>query len=523
MVGTGVTGERGGQGAAEVAHRRCQSGQLGRVQLIEDPLEDLFANRFDLVKDGLATGRDPNQDDPSIARDTDAFDVAAFLDAVDETRRVRIGDVEHLGEPAHGDLAVPFEEVHDVELGHADPETHHALALETLELAHGDPEIGDDSGLGRGRWIAAGLGRDAGRDPSGVLVDGSCHLNYSRYANNPVKTEHPDQREETMRFALMIEPQQGMSYGDQVAVAKRAEANGFEALFRSDHYASFPGEAGKPTTDAWAVLAGLSRETDRIGLGALVSPVTFRHPGNFAKVVTTVDEMSGGRIEVGVGAGWNDLEHRQLGLDFPPIEERADLLEDQLAILHGLWGEPDGWSFDGHRVSIREARFQPKPVDVPGRPRTSIGGARPRLLVGGSGTPRSYRIAARYADEFNLNGTGPDGVARKYAAIDEACRAIGRDPASLTRSVMAGTLIGRDQAEVERRVAAGKKAFGADDADGDWLAERGDGWVSGTPDQAREAVRRFAAVGVERIMLQDLLPWDLDMIDVMGEELVGRV
>ncbi|HEY6013709.1 MAG TPA: LLM class flavin-dependent oxidoreductase, partial [Candidatus Limnocylindrales bacterium] len=211
-----------------------------------------------------------------------------------------------------------------------------------------------------------------------------------------------------MRFALMIEPQQGLSYGDQVAVAKRAEANGFETLFRSDHYQSFPGPEGRPTTDAWTVLAGLARDTDRIGLGALVSPMTFRHPGNFAKVVTTVDEMSGGRIEVGVGAGWNELEHRQLGLPFPPIGERADLLEDTLAILHGLWGEPDGWSYAGHQVSIEGARFHPKPVDVPGRPRTPIGGARPRILVGGGGTPRSYRLAARYADEFNLNTKSPD-------------------------------------------------------------------------------------------------------------------
>src|SRR6478735_1205055 len=186
-----------------------------------------------------------------------------------------------------------------------------------------------------------------------------------------------------MRFALMLEPQQGMSYADQLASAKRAEANGFDAFFRADHFASFPGEPGQPTTDAWSVLAGLARETERIGLGALVSPVTFRHAGVFAKVVTTVDEMSGGRIEVGVGAGWNDLEHQQLGLSFPEIKERANLMEDQLAILHGLWGEPDGWSFEGHQVVIKEASFHPKPVDVPGRPRTPIGGARPRLLVGG--------------------------------------------------------------------------------------------------------------------------------------------
>jgi alkanesulfonate monooxygenase SsuD/methylene tetrahydromethanopterin reductase-like flavin-dependent oxidoreductase (luciferase family) len=233
--------------------------------------------------------------------------------------------------------------------------------------------------------------------------------------------------------------------------------------------------------------------------------------------------MSGGRIEVGVGAGWNELEHRELGLDFPPIKERADLLEDQLAILRGLWGEPDGWSYDGHRISIKEARFQPKPVDVPGRPRTPIGGARPRLLVGGSGTPRSYRLAAQYADEFNLNGKGPEDTATRYAEIDEACRAIGREPASLTRSVMAGVLVGRDQAEIGERVAAAKAAMGEGSDDGDWLAERAERWISGTPDQARDAVRRYAAVGCERLMLQDFLPWDLDMIDVMGEVLIGQV
>src|SRR6186713_2391902 len=228
-----------------------------------------------------------------------------------------------------------------------------------------------------------------------------------------------------MRFVLMIEAQQGLSYGEQVALARRAEANGFEGFFRSDHYASFPGPAGHPTTDAWTVIAGLARDTERIGLGVLVAPVTFRHPGTFAKVVTTVDEMSGGRIEVGVGAGWNEIEHRQLGLAFPDIKERADLMEDELAILHGLWGEPDGWSYTGHQVTIEDASFQPKPVDVPGRPRTPIGGARPRLLVGGQGSPRTFRLAARYADEFNLSSSGPEKARQVFAAVDAACEAIG--------------------------------------------------------------------------------------------------
>ena len=325
-----------------------------------------------------------------------------------------------------------------------------------------------------------------------------------------------------MRFALMLEPQQGLSYGDHVAIAKRCEANGIETLFRSDHYQSFPGPAGLPTTDAWTVVAGLARETDRLGLGVLVSPVTFRHPGQLAKVVTTVDEMSGGRIEVGIGAGWHELEHRQLGLDFPPITERADLMEDQLAILHGLWGEPDGWSFDGHRVSIRDAQFHPKPVDVPGRPRTPIGGARPRILVGGQGSPRSYRIAARWADEFNLSSSGPDRAREAYAAADAACEAIGRDPATLAHSTMAGVLIGRNEREMADRLAAAAQAFGSDD-DGSWLEERLERWITGTPDEAREAVRRFEAAGVQRIMLQVFLPWDLDMIDVIGETLIGQV
>jgi alkanesulfonate monooxygenase SsuD/methylene tetrahydromethanopterin reductase-like flavin-dependent oxidoreductase (luciferase family) len=326
-----------------------------------------------------------------------------------------------------------------------------------------------------------------------------------------------------MRFALMLESQQGLSYSDHVAIARRAEANGLEALFRSDHFQSFPGPAGRATTDAWTIMAGLARETDRIGLGVLVSPVTFRHPGTFAKVVTTVDEMSGGRIEVGVGAGWHELEHRQLGLAFPPIKDRADLLEDQLAVLHGLWGEPDGWSFDGHQVSIRDAQFHPKPVDVAGRPRTMIGGARPRLLVGSSGSPRSYRLAARYADEYNLSSAGPDRARAAFADVDAACVAIGRDPATLARSVMAGVLIGRDEAEMADRLAAAVETFGSVAEDRAWLDERLERWITGTPEQAREAVRRFEAAGVERIMLQDMLPWDLDMIDVMGEVLVGQV
>jgi len=319
-----------------------------------------------------------------------------------------------------------------------------------------------------------------------------------------------------MRFALMIEAQQGLGYADQLAIVRHAEAAGFEAFFRSDHYQSFPGPAGRPTTDAWAVLAGMARETDRINLGVLVSPVTFRTPGNLAKVVTTVDEMSGGRIELGLGAGWNEEEHRQLGLPFPPIDERADRLEETIEVIRGLWEEPDGWSYHGRHVTLDGARFHPKPQARDGR-------TRPPIIVGGSGTPRSYRIAARHADEFNVTSSGPEATARVYAALDEACRAIGREPSSLVHSAMVGVVVGRDTAELRRRQQDLMGELSLEAQADEWIAERRARWIVGTPDEARETVRRFAAVGVERIMLQDFLPRDLEMIDLLGAELVGRV
>ena len=325
-----------------------------------------------------------------------------------------------------------------------------------------------------------------------------------------------------MRFALMIEAQQGLSYEDQLAIVRRADAAGFESFFRSDHYASFPGAADRPTTDAWAILAGLARETERISLGTLVSPVTFRHPGNFVKLVTTVDHMSGGRLEVGVGAGWNEADHDPLGLPFPPISERADLLEDQLAILHGLWTAPDGWSHDGHQVRVRGGSLVPRPVDVPGRPREH-GRARPRILVGGEGTPRGFRIAARYADEFNLTSSGPDVVREKQTAIDAACEAAGRDPKSLTRSAMVGVLMGATAAEVERRADAVLGEFGQKGSGAAWLDTRRQRWIVGTPDESRATVQRFADAGIERIMLQDFLPHDLEHIDLLAAELIGKV
>lgn len=331
-----------------------------------------------------------------------------------------------------------------------------------------------------------------------------------------------------MRFALMIEAQQGLSYDEQLAIATRAEAGGFETLFRSDHYAAFPGDSSQPTTDAWAIIAGLARETTTIGLGTLVSPVTFRHPGNFVKLVTTVDHMSGGRLEVGVGAGWNEADHLPLGLPFPSIEARADLLEDQLELLHGLWIEPDGWAYQGHQVTVQGGALHPRPVEVAGRPRGRDGGtpggrSRPRILVGGQGTPRGFRIAARWADEFNLSSTSAAGAVSKLAELDAACVAAGRDPATITRSAMVGVLVGANEAEIDRRAADLLVSIGESGDGRAWLDERRSRWIVGTPDEARATIRRYAEAGIERIMLQDLMPRDGEMIDLMAREFIGKV
>src|SRR4051812_2029361 len=326
-----------------------------------------------------------------------------------------------------------------------------------------------------------------------------------------------------MRFALMVEPQQGLTYEDQRKAASLAERLGFEAFFRSDHYENFPGDSDGPATDAWAVLAGLARDTERIGLGTLVSPVTFRHPGNFVKVATTVDHMSGGRVEIGVGAGWNEQDHQRLGLPFPPIADRADLLEDELAILHGLLTEDDGWSYEGKHVTIRDARLRPRGVDRPGRP-SEHGRTRPWILTGGDGSPRGLRIAAQWADEFNLTSSSPERAAEKIAELDEAWRAIGRDPKSLARSAMVGVLIAADDASLHKRVDAIQEAFAVRGTDAEaWLEGRRQRWIVGLPDEARAMVERYAAAGLVRIMLQDFIPWDLEMIELMGQELVGQV
>ncbi len=323
-----------------------------------------------------------------------------------------------------------------------------------------------------------------------------------------------------MRYALMSEPQQGLAYVEILALARAVEsAPALGAYFRSDHYGSFPGPSDEPTTDAWATLAGLARETSRIGLGTLVSPVTYRLPGNLAKVVATVDEMSGGRVELGLGAGWHAREHAAHGIAFPPLPERYDMLEETLAIIHGLWREPDGWSYEGAHWQVRDAAFRPRPQRGPGRPH-------PPLILGGEGGPRFAALAARFADEVNIVSATPERVRAAYGRVREACAEIGRDPDELTYSAMTGVLVAETDNDLAQRIHA-QIAFtaeggsdGGTDAEA-WLAERRMRWVIGTSEQARARIELLAEAGVERLMLQDFLPRDLDMVAEIGRVAAG--
>jgi alkanesulfonate monooxygenase len=312
----------------------------------------------------------------------------------------------------------------------------------------------------------------------------------------------------------MSEPQQGLSYDEIVGLVRHAEAAGFEAFFRSDHFGSFPGSREHPTTDAWTTLAGVARETTRIRLGTLVSPVTFRHPGTLAKIVGTLDEMSGGRVELGVGSGWNDSEHAQLGLPFPGLVERFDMLEEELEILHGLWREPDGWSFEGKHWRVSDTLLRPRPVQRP----------HPPIILGGGGKPRSVRLAARWADEYNIQGVTPAEVPPVAAALERACAEEGRPPGSVVLSAMLGVLVAADEADFGPRLERLMGVFGLSPADqAEWLTRRRSTYLMGTPDEVVARIGEYEEAGLQRIMLQDWLPTDLDMVSTIAQEVLPKV
>jgi alkanesulfonate monooxygenase SsuD/methylene tetrahydromethanopterin reductase-like flavin-dependent oxidoreductase (luciferase family) len=283
-----------------------------------------------------------------------------------------------------------------------------------------------------------------------------------------------------MRISLMIEGQEGVSWPQWFALALAAEDAGLEGLFRSDHYRSIVRGEPAGSLDAWATLAGLAAVTERLRLGTMVSPVTFRRVSVLAKLVTTVDHISGGRVELGLGAGWFEAEHETYGFAFPPTRERLDELDRQLAEIVRQWTEAP--------------EIQPKPLQQP----------RPPVIVGGGAKPRTVRAAVAHADEYNTVWPTVEQARARKQILDDAARAAGREP--LRFSMMTGCVVGRDRGELKERLAA-FTAITGDEAPP----------ISGTVDEVVEQLREYEAVGVERAMLQHMVHEDVEMVTVLGE------
>jgi F420-dependent oxidoreductase-like protein len=308
-----------------------------------------------------------------------------------------------------------------------------------------------------------------------------------------------------MRVCLMIEGQEDVTWEQWLALAGACEEHGLEALFRSDHYGPLMGMPERGSLDAWTTLAGLAARTSRIRLGTLVSPATFRHPSVLAKSVVTADHISGGRIELGLGAGWHEGEHRAFGFDFPPTPVRMERLAEQLEIVSRTFTE-DAFSFQGRHYQLHDLRALPKPVQRP----------RPTLLVGGAAGPRSLALAARWADEYNTTGVALEELADRRRRLEEAWRDAGRDPGTARLSLMTTCVAGRDRAEVAERVGRVLAVTGSNDSVAEVIDAR-PGWLLGTVDQLAERLSSLEAAGVSRVMCQHLDHADTDMVAVLGE------
>jgi F420-dependent oxidoreductase-like protein len=308
-----------------------------------------------------------------------------------------------------------------------------------------------------------------------------------------------------MELRVFTEPQQGATYDDLLRVARAAEDLGYGAFFRSDHYVGIGREGLPGPTDSWVTLGALARETSRVRLGTLMTSATFRHPGPLAISVAQVDQMSGGRIELGLGAGWFEAEHTAYGIPFPPIAERFERLEESLALVTGLWTTPPGetFDFDGTYYQLADSPALPKPVQSP----------RPPILVGGKGKRRTPRLAARYADEFNIPFETVESSAGIFDSVREACEEAGRDPASLTYSNALVLCCGADEAQIARRA----------DAIGRSVEELRANGLAGTPDEVVDRIGRYAELGASRIYLQTLDLSDLDHLHLVAEKVMPQV
>jgi F420-dependent oxidoreductase-like protein len=311
-----------------------------------------------------------------------------------------------------------------------------------------------------------------------------------------------------MRLALMIEGQEGVTWAQWCALADACEAHGVETLLRSDHYISQSDESGNVAHDAWTTLAALAERTTSLRLGTLVSPATFRSPALLANAVATVDHISGGRIELGMGAGWMEREHRAFGFPFPETPVRMEMFAEQLEIVHRLWTE-ERVDFRGRHYTLEDAPGLPKPVQTP----------RPPLLVGGSGTRGTAEPAARFADEYNSPFVSPGDYAGIRAKVVAACEALGRDPATMRFSTMTGCLIGSTRAEALERA---HRLYGRVPRELDfepWLERYEQRALVGSVDEVAQRLREYEQAGCERVMLQHLLHDDLEPVRLIGGEL----
>ncbi|MFV2145460.1 LLM class F420-dependent oxidoreductase [Isoptericola sp. G70] len=306
----------------------------------------------------------------------------------------------------------------------------------------------------------------------------------------------------TLDLRIFTEPQQGASYDTQLAVAQATEKLGFSAFFRSDHYLAMGGDGLPGPTDSWTTLAGIARETTTVRLGTLVSSATFRHPGVLAIQVAQVDQMSGGRVEIGLGTGWFAAEHAAYGIPFP--DKRFGILEEQLEILTGLWGTLVGETFDfaGKHYTLTDSPALPKPTQE-----------RIPVIVGGGGPRRTPALAARFASEYNQAFPELDAIGPRIGVINEALSAAGRTPESLTQSVALVVAVGADEAEFSRRAAA----IGREPAE---LREHG---IAGTVSEAVDRLASLRDQGVERVYLQVLDQQDLDHLDLIAREVAPQL
>ena len=308
----------------------------------------------------------------------------------------------------------------------------------------------------------------------------------------------------------MVEGQEGVTWDEWLALADVCERSGLEGLFRSDHYLSVVGRRERSSLDAIATLAALAVRTERIRLGTLVSPVTFRHPSVLAKSAATIDHVSGGRLELGLGAGWNEGEHAAYGFDFPSLGTRMELLEEQLEIVHRLWTE-DSVTFDGTHYRLDDCPALPRPLQQP----------RPPLILGGNAKPRSVALAVRLADEYNTLVASIDDCRERKSVLVEACDSAGRDPTTLPLTLMATCVVGEDRAQVLERVRGVLAVFGSGEEDVEAvLADRRERWVAGTPDEVVERLRALTEAGVERVYLQHLVHGDTEMVELIGKAVV---